>query len=226
MKKVFLILLAFTGITFATAAQENKTMYLMKRDAIIRKIALSDIDSLTFHKPEIDGVIINGTIWAARNVGAPGKFAATPEDAGMLYQWNSKTGWSISSDYSEWDSNWTGNGATNWEITNNVCPTGYRVPTRSELNALINSAKEWTTINGAGGWIFGSGEDTVFLPAAGYRELDGKLFLTGSHGYYWSSTGYEDVSIAYCGIDFQNGKINIGAYYNRAYGFSVRCIAE
>ena len=34
------------------------------------------------------GVVINGVKWATRNVAAPGKFATSPEDAGMFYQWN------------------------------------------------------------------------------------------------------------------------------------------
>ena len=39
-----------------------------------------------------DGVVINGVRWATRNVDKPGTFAANPEDAGMLYQWNRKVG--------------------------------------------------------------------------------------------------------------------------------------
>ena len=38
------------------------------------------------------GVSIIGVTWATRNVDAPGKFAATPEDPGMFYQWNRKVG--------------------------------------------------------------------------------------------------------------------------------------
>jgi hypothetical protein len=40
------------------------------------------------------GVKIGNTIWATRNVDAPGTFAEAPESAGMFYQWNRNIGWS------------------------------------------------------------------------------------------------------------------------------------
>ena len=39
------------------------------------------------------GVVINGVMWATRNVDAPGTFAPYPESSGMLFQWNRKKGW-------------------------------------------------------------------------------------------------------------------------------------
>jgi len=41
-----------------------------------------------------EGVTINGVTWATRNVNAPGTFAEKGSDAGMLYQWNRRIGWS------------------------------------------------------------------------------------------------------------------------------------
>ena len=47
------------------------------------------------------------------NVDAPGTFAAKPEDAGMLYLWNRKIGWSDSAQLIN------SNGGTTWDnITN------------------------------------------------------------------------------------------------------------
>ncbi len=43
-----------------------------------------------------DYVLINGVLWATRNVDAPGTFAASPESTGMFYQWNSRIAWSAS----------------------------------------------------------------------------------------------------------------------------------
>ena len=45
---------------------------------------------------EDPGVLINGVRWATRNVDAPGTFTTAPENAGMLYQWNRRVGWSNS----------------------------------------------------------------------------------------------------------------------------------
>jgi len=39
------------------------------------------------------GVVINGVRWATRNVDAPGTFAFSPYEPGMLYQWNRRMGW-------------------------------------------------------------------------------------------------------------------------------------
>ncbi|MDR1683117.1 MAG: fibrobacter succinogenes major paralogous domain-containing protein [Candidatus Symbiothrix sp.] len=64
----------------------------------------------------------------------------------------------------------------------------------------------------------------MFLPAAGTRHQDDShVYHTGYNGYYWSCT----VS------GMENSRIGFTASYvaesdatRRAYGFSVRCIAE
>ncbi|MDR1809513.1 MAG: hypothetical protein LBR34_03800, partial [Prevotella sp.] len=61
------------------------------------------------------GVVINGVRWATRNVDAPGTFAATPESAGMFYQWNRSLGWSSSNPLVN------SNGGTTWD---NSAPSG------------------------------------------------------------------------------------------------------
>jgi uncharacterized protein (TIGR02145 family) len=65
-----------------------------------------------------------------------------------------------------------------------------------------------------------------FLPAAGYRNIAGTLATVGLCGYYWSANpevqgGYS----TYMGADVSNVHPQ-GAIGRRAYGFSVRCIAE
>lgn len=64
---------------------------------------------------------------------------------------------------------------------NNPCPSGFRLPTDTELNTERAS---WSSDNAAG--AFGS---PLKLVAAGYRFYrTGALDITGSDGYYWSST--------------------------------------
>jgi uncharacterized protein (TIGR02145 family) len=176
-----------------------------------------------------EGIIIDNIKWATRNVAAPGHFADNPEDAGMFYQWNRAIGWSatdplVASDGEAlWDSsNATG---TTWETANNVCPTGWRVPTTEEQQSLFNSGGEWVTtpVNGR---IFGSGENTLFLPAAGYRiGSSSALSNAGAFGHYWSSTS-NNATTSY-DLRFSSGSTVDPGYNNgRAYGFSVRCVAE
>jgi hypothetical protein len=110
-------------------------------------------------------VVINGVKWATRNVDMPGTFAAKPEDSGMFYQWGRPIGWSstdplISSNGEPIWNNLPYEDGTSytWDKENDPCPLGWRVPTISELNSLIETASEWTTINGVSGWIFGTGD--------------------------------------------------------------------
>ena len=178
--------------------------------------------------PVEQGVVINGIKWATRNVDKPGTFAAKPEDAGMFYQWNRKTGWSAT------DPMINSDGGTTWDETpadgdtlakaNDPCPTGWRVPTHEEQESLASANSEWTTQNGVNGRLFGNGENTLFLPAAGGRSnYSGGLANVGTGGYYWSSTPINTMG-AY-GMYFGSSNVSAGYGY-RAYGISLRCVAE
>jgi len=101
-----------------------------------------------------EGVVINGVKWATRNVDKPGTFAANPENAGMLFQWNRRVGWSAtdpminSNDGSTWD--YSESTGTTWEKSNDPSPIGWRVPSSDEIRKLTDKDKvnsEWTTVN-------------------------------------------------------------------------------
>jgi len=174
-----------------------------------------------------EGVIINGVKWATCNVAASGTFAQNPEDAGMFYQWNVAIGWSATDPTEHIPvKNWNAiySTATEWEITCNVCPAGWRVPTRVELESLFSSIHNETSLNGVNGREFGKGNNTIFLPAVGFRfDCNGALLARGICGSYWSSTAY-DANYAYV-MDFHSAEK--GTYYtNKSYGCSVRCVAE
>jgi len=182
---------------------------------------------------DINGVIINGVRWATRNVAAPGTFAANPEASGMFYQWNRNIGWSAtnpmvnSNGGTTWDSSVPI--GTTWEKSNDPSPIGWRVPTREELQRLLETAKvsnEWTNLNGVNGRKFTDkiSGNSMFLPAAGYREdFGGTLGNVGSGGYYWSST--QCGSGAY-GMGFYSGNGSWYDGYFRNNGISVRPVAE
>jgi len=179
---------------------------------------------------EDEGVVINGVRWATRNVAAPGKFVPLTRDMGMLYQWNRKVGWSaydpmINSDGgTTWDSS-DAEGDT-WETVNDPCPPGWRVPTSSEFESLENAGSWWSyTTGGMSGRIFGSSDNTLFLPAAGNRYYgNGMRSNVGSNGYYWSSsTGEEGTVFGFVFLNTHVGPINT-TYRNS--GFSIRCVAE
>jgi len=169
-----------------------------------------------------EGVEINGVIWATRNVDVPGTFAENPEDAGMFYQWNRKIGWPATGEITGWN-NSTPAGDT-WETANNPCPTGWRVPTIEELTSLMDADSKWkdTPLEGR---IFGSGDNTIFLPAAGYRDNSGgALYDRGYYGYYWSTSTGGDAARAYDAY-FDNDSPDTNNS-TRRNGFCVRCVKE
>ena len=173
----------------------------------------------------IDGEPIR---WATRNVAAPGTFAQNATDAGMFFQWNRHTGWSAADPLvsSPADATWDNTHATGetWVRTNDPCPPGWRVPTRAEFNALINAGHKWTTQSGVNGTVFGSGNNTLFLPAAGRRLTNGVFGWVGTDGYFWSSSPSTQATDAMY-LWIQQG-ISSVRNAHRAVGSSVRCVAE
>jgi uncharacterized protein (TIGR02145 family) len=145
----------------------------------------------------------------------------------MFYQWNRNIGWSAtnprvnSNGGTTWDSS-TPTGTT-WETDNNVCPSGWRIPNEAEIQNLIASGSQWTTRNGVNGRIFGSGDNTIFLPAVGYRSFSGTLTVVGLYGGYWSST-QDNSNDAYY-LNFSNNNAFRGRL-GRNIGYSVRCVAD
>ena len=171
---------------------------------------------------ETDGVLINGVVWAPYNVDAFGKFAASPESFGMLYQWNRQKAWNnIYESVTGWDDALPE--GTTWETQNDPCPDGWRVPVLEELEKLFEVDNEWTTQNGVYGRKFVSGNDSIFLPAAGSRNNNnGTLSNVGASGNYWSSTN-NSINLAF-GLGFSNDSFYVS--FIKTYGLSVRCVAE
>jgi len=182
-----------------------------------------------------------GETWMDRNLGAS-QVATSSTDAaayGDLYQWGrltdgheSRTSGTTSTNSSTdvpGHSNFIIEGSSpyDWRVPqnnnlwqgeggiNNPCPTGFRLPTEAELEAEIAS---WASNNAAG--AFGS---PLKLVVGGYRDKsNGSLSYVGISGYYWSSSVSGTQTRLLCfGSSFA-----IFDNFNRAPGFSVRCIKD
>ncbi|MDR1698756.1 MAG: hypothetical protein LBR75_02900 [Prevotellaceae bacterium] len=235
---------AWVNIPSATSA--TYTTDVLTENTSFRRIATSTCGTITSEAALVTapdcvdlgcnptGVLINGVKWACTNIDAPGTFAANPEDAGMLYQWNRKVGWSateplVNSDGGTvWDS--SNPAGSNWEAANDPSPTGWRIPTQAELEALFDYDKVeymFATVNNVHGWKFTDKAtgNSIFLPIAGIRDLADGTF-NGSektYGLYWSSTGILN-HYAY-GVQFYGGSSEVLGI-ERNYGMSVRCVAK
>ncbi|MDR2962142.1 MAG: Ig-like domain-containing protein [Bacteroidales bacterium] len=180
-------------------------------------------------------VLINGVKWATRNVDKPNTFTASSEHAGMFYLWGSNLGISCTNPIKYSDSNvlsiiWGGftTSKSIWDKTNDPSPTGFRVPTRNEMQLLLDETKVtsvWTTQNGIAGRKFTDRTtgNSMFLPSVGFRSfVDGSLNSSGVFGYYWSGTAEDNLG---CGLGFGNNSIEFGSG-NCGFGGSVRSVFE
>ena len=96
---------------------------------------------------------------------------------------------------------------------NNPCPSGYRLPTETEINAERLS---WVTNNASG--AFGS---PLKWPVAGVRSnSNGAISGVGVSGVYWSATTMGPNSRD-LGFDSSSAYMESRS---RARGYSVRCI--
>ncbi|SMN17178.1 hypothetical protein CRYPD_47 [uncultured Candidatus Thioglobus sp.] len=100
---------------------------------------------------------------------------------------------------------------------NDICPSGFSVPTEAEITADTISATTTDITNSATAF-----SSFLKIPVAGYRNrANGALFNVGSHAYLWSrpadGRNSRDLHVSSGDVSFDSN--------NRAYGFSVRCIA-
>ncbi|MBV4357757.1 fibrobacter succinogenes major paralogous domain-containing protein [Pinibacter aurantiacus] len=154
---------------------------------------------------------------------------------GNYYQWGRSTvvadastqsgaitGWNTTSAV---DGSWADASKTGFD----PCPTGFKMPTKAQWDGVVNASLNPVTRTGS--WSKSATNYTtgikfgnrLFLPTAGSRHYaNGALNDRGSNAAYWSSSingtnGYY--------MSFDAGSAN--TYNNsRAYGFSVRCVAE
>lgn len=181
-----------------------------------------------------------GKTWMDRNLGAS-QVATSSTDAnayGDLYQWGrrsdghqcrtSPTTTTLSSTdqpahssfilaSNDWRSPQNNNLWQGVNGVNNPCPSGYRLPTETELNLERLS---WSANNATGAFA-----SPLRLPMTGYRRRFDNLFLdVGTRGSYWSST-VPVSSTASRVLYFSSGSTS-NSSSARAEGCSVRCLKD
>ena len=177
------------------------------------------------HNEWIDG-FITGAQWREDNPVASDPESDSIELCGLLWDTENLAIGGYEKDgrhYYTWD-----------EAMEAARSVGKRLPTQYEWVALCDLGSTWDD-ELKGRW-FGGNHDSdhkgsLFLPIAGLSSSKGlgyrtKMIGTSTSGYYWSSSpGYGSSNYA-VNLYFRSGFVYPLNYFNRANGFSVRCVRD
>lgn len=165
--------------------------------------------------------------WITQNLGADHQattaYDATEASAGWYWQFNRKQGYKHDGTNRIPNTTWITpiNENSDWLPANDPCTlllgSGWRLPTNIE----------WENADATGGWdnyneTFGS---VLKLHAAGcLYDSDGALYYRGSSGYYWSSSQFGSDYGWF--LNFSSGFSSMYYGFNKASGFSARCLRD
>ena len=171
----------------------------------------------------VDLGLPSGLKWATCNVGAN-----SPEEYGNYYAWGEiRTKHSYSEgNCSTWEQNIGDIAGTNRDAARRNWGGSWRMPTIAEFGELIdNCTWTWTTQNGYDGWrLTGPNGNSIFLPAAGYRDGSSSIDVS-YNGEYWSSMPIESDTQSACYFYFDNG-CHYMSWGSRYSGRSVRPVLD
>ncbi|UZJ65740.1 hypothetical protein OKW96_06040 [Sphingobacterium sp. KU25419] len=193
---------------------------------------------------------VNGKIWMLHNLGVSTSLDANQNPynsalVGNYYQWGRNAVVANATTQSGAISPWitaTTQAANSWNIGTEAnptktgsdpCPSGYRIPTETELNALINATVQTNVgtqnnspTNYTAAKVFTSKRNAsvkVVFPIAGNRRFDtGAVENRGNTGFYWSST---TISNRYYHYSLSFSAVTIGNSV-AAWAFPIRCVQQ
>ncbi len=238
------MLLAMLLLTFASCTKEKSNTENVAENESENGYEYVGPD-LSGHKGHkyVDLGLPSGIKWATCNVGAN-----TPEEYGDYFAWGETepkedyswstykycngsyktlTKYCTDSDYGKVDNKRTLDleddaAHVNWGGS-------WRMPTEEEIDELIdenNCTWTWTERRGVKGYKVTSKKNgnSIFLPAAGYRDNDG-LYDAGDYGYCWSSSLFASNSSGAYYLYFYSSNV-YWSFHNRFFGCSVRPVCE
>ena len=172
----------------------------------------------------VDLALPSGLKWAVHNVGA-----SAAEDYGDYYAWGEIE---TKDSYTQQNSVTYGmpmediSGDPQYDVARALWGETWRLPTRDEQKELLdNCTWEWTSQNGVNGYLVtGSNGNSIFLPAAGYKENSSHTEV-GEYGYYWSSTPQSNSNLGAYYL-YMSSSSKLSYYYARVAGQSVRAVSE
>ena len=168
-------------------------------------------------------VVIGTQTWSASNVSiVPTTFNSLGAD-----YWNAYAGSNGSGDATNEDGYYY-----TWDAAQNVCPTGWSLPSDTDWKTLEGHLGMSTAQQNVTGWR-GTDEGTKLkvggssgfeAKLAGLRNTDGSFYYRGDSAYLWSST--ESGGKAYRRLLVTSGATVSRDALSKAVGFSVRCLKD
>jgi uncharacterized protein (TIGR02145 family) len=217
---------------------------MVYKRVVVSDECITDIKESAPITVQYQGLKLGTVCWAPANVGNTGKWAQTPDTYGSFFQFNINRAWhpttpaagvAIISWLPSIDE------ASSWnENIRPVCPTGWRLPTRAEFQALGDAGVgTWAAANAKGNTVAGlllgpnhascslsvggSMDSCIFLPASGNRVAPtGFLASQGGVGIYWC--GEQSSNTRGYIFNFNStGTSSVSDNY-KSNAYSVRCV--
>jgi len=157
---------------------------------------------------------------------------------GSYYQWGKSTPVATVDSPSGTIAGWsnTGYNSAGWsdgaKLADDPCPSGWRVPTKSEWEGVKANNTITYIGNFASGNTYTSGIKIgtgLFLPAAGMRSAttgdNGTLRSHNDIGYYYSSSKNAGSNTGFMTFIFSSSMTNVSVFAS-GHAESIRCISE
>jgi uncharacterized protein (TIGR02145 family) len=189
------------------------------------KSASAAASSVAEAKSGIEAVDLGLSVrWASCNVGAE-----APEEYGDYYAWGEcevkdSYGWKGAKSY---DRPYAATLQSEEDVATQKLGDGWRMPTADEVRELIEKCEVREAVrNGCYGFEFvAPNNNTIFLPAAGYR-YDTTRYNDGFEALYWSSSSLAGDNKHAMALFVNNHEKLIDSARYRYYGATIRPVKE
>ena len=233
--KRFFALIAVASLAFFSACSDgvNANPNAMDDSCNEGSILKDSRDGQTYRT-----VVIGSQIWMAKNLNYRTENSYCYEDdESMCSKYGRYYTWAAAMDsVGMWSTNGKGCGYNNLcsptYPVRGICPEGWHLPMQTEWNTLLaavgGSSTAGKMLKSTSGWNnSGNGVDAYsfsVLPA-GYRGYHGNYYYEGGDALFWSSTEY-DGGYAYGRYLNYDSDYAYQKFYDKDYGFSVRCVKD